>query len=339
MLDLPTIISICVFLAISILVGLVSSKKENLEGFLIGNRTMNTFTSVMTLCGTFVGAMTFMVYTAFVYTFGISAMWIFIGYFLGFMVFIPFALYLKRYSNGKNFYTIVDYFNSKFGRKTALLVVSLIFTWYFGTLSAQFIGGGKVLSELTGISYYISAIVMCAVILFYLILGGFQSVVKTDVFQFAVLFIIIIIAAMSLKFGSEIPLELFNPFNAGPVNIIAFLILGLLTPFATQDYWQKVFAMKNETVVKRSFFISAFLVFFLSIFLTYIGLVARESFHNIDPDMAILYSFTKLIPQSLKAFTTVAFFAAILSTADTFLFLLSINFVSDLRSINKKNVS
>ena len=39
--------------------------------------------------------------------------------------------------------------------------------------------------------------------------------------------------------------EMFNQGNAGPVSIIAFLLLGILTPFAI-SYWQKVFSMKSE---------------------------------------------------------------------------------------------
>jgi len=39
----------------------------------------------MTISGTFVGAMTLLVYTAFVFTFGISAIWIFFGFCIGFI--------------------------------------------------------------------------------------------------------------------------------------------------------------------------------------------------------------------------------------------------------------
>ena len=75
------IIEIIIFLGISIAIGLLNNKKNDEEGYMIAGRTLGVFKSVMTLCGTFVGAMTLLVYTAFVYTFGISALWIFVGYF------------------------------------------------------------------------------------------------------------------------------------------------------------------------------------------------------------------------------------------------------------------
>ena len=329
MADILTITLIGLFFLISILIGWLASRKEDAEGFMIANRKLGLFQAVMTLSGTFVGAMTLLVYTAFVFTFGISALWIFIGYVVGFVIFTFFAIYLYKYSKGKNFYTLADYFKFRFGKKVALVIISIIFVWYFGTLSAQLYGGGKILSDLSGMSFTLSAILMCAVILFYLILGGFRSVVKTDVFQFIVMGVILLVMALTLKTGLQVPISHFNPFNAGIVNIIAFFLLGVLTPFATQDYWQRIFAMKNLKVVKSAFVISAFLVLIVSFILTYIGLIARTNFSNIDADLAVLYSFTQLVPNFLIGFVAIAFFAAILSTADTFLFLLSVNFTND----------
>lgn len=328
--NISTIAIISFFFLVSILIGWYASRKGDAEGFLVANRKLGLFHSVMTLSGTFVGAMTLLVYTAFVFTFGISAMWIFIGYFVGFILFTPFAIYLYKYSKDKSFYTIADFFKLRFGRGISVLVIAIIFLWYFGSLSAQFIGGGKILSELTGMSFSLSAIIMCGSIVFYLILGGFQSVVRTDVFQFIVLGIILIILTFSIRQGLQVPLEYFNPFNAGIVNILAFFLLGVMAPFATQDYWQRIFAMKNLKVVKRAFVISGILVLLVSFILTYIGLIARSSFSDIDADLAVLHSFTRLAPDYLAGFVAVVFFSAILSTADTYLFLLSVNFTNDI---------
>jgi len=335
--DLLAISVIVLFFLINIIIGFFVSKKLDIEGYFIANRKLGLFQSVMTISGTFIGAMTLLVYTAFVFTFGISAIWMFIGFCIGFIIFSFFAIYLKKHSKGKKFYTMTDYFKFRFGKKVALAIIAVIFIWYFGTLSAQFIGGGKVLMELTSCSFEICAVIMCAVILFYLILGGFKSVVQTDVFQFIILGLIICAMAFILQSEVSVPLSHFNPFNAGIANIIAFLMFGILTPFATQDYWQRIFAMKDIKTAKRTFIISGFLVLFISIFLTYIGLVARTVFTNIDPDTAAVYGFTQLVPPFLVGFVAIAFFAAILSTADTFLFLLAVNFTNDILGMKDKD--
>jgi len=323
------------FLIITVFISIISSRKEDTEGFLIANRELNTFQSVMTLCGSFIGAMSLLVYPAFVFTYGISCMWIFIGYLLGFIFFTSFALHLRKYKHAKHFYTMTDYFLHRFGRKTAFFVISIIFTSYFGALTVQVIGSGKILVELTGLTYNTSVLIIMSIIIIYLLIGGFKSVVKTDIFQFIILGIFIIIFASVIRTGLQVPITHMNPFNAGPVKTIAFLLLGLLGLFANQGSWQKVYAMKNEKVVKKSFIISGILLCLMAFILTYIGLIARTQFPAIDPDLAVLYSFTKLIPHPLSSIVATAFFAAILSSADTNLFILGLNLTNDIFHIRE----
>jgi len=290
----------------------------------------------MTLSGTFVSAVTLMVYTSFVYIYGISAAWIFVGYTLGFLFFIPFALKLYRLSLEHQFFTLTDYFVFRYGRKTARWVIGVIFVWYVGLLSTQLLVGSNLLNELGDVPVTLAKLGMLITVLTYLLVGGFGSVVKTDIFQFLVIFLVLILVTLTINEGGEVPQEMYEPFNAGPVNIIAFLLLGILTPFATQDYWQKVFAMKNEVVVKQSFRVGASINILLTVALTYVGLIARSSFPisgtvaNEHAEMMVLRTFTELVPPEFQVAVLIAFFAAILSTSDTYLFLLSLNVTNDL---------
>ena len=213
MADVLTIILLVIFLATSILIGYFASRKEDSEGYLIANRKLGIFQSVMTISGSFIGAMTLLVYTAFVFTYGISAIWIFIGYLIGFVIFTFFALHLKDYSKGKKFYTPADYFTHRFDRKTALYVMIAIFIFYFGALIAQFVGSGKILTEITGMNYSVSVIVIFVVIMSYLLMGGFKSVVKTDVFQFSILGILLLVIGYTIRGGLQVPVTHFNIFN------------------------------------------------------------------------------------------------------------------------------
>ena len=217
------------FTLIGILLGRMTSTKS-VDDFALGGRNMGFFPSLMTLSGTFVSAVTLMVYTSFVYIYGVSAAWIFIGYTLGFLMFIPFALKLYRLSIEHHFFTLTDYFVFRYGRKTARWVIGVIFVWYVGLLSTQLLVGSNLLNELGGVPVNWAKLGMLVTVLTYLLVGGFGSVVKTDIFQFAVIFLVLILVTMTLQQGGEVPAEMYEPFNAGPVNIIAFLLLGLLTP-------------------------------------------------------------------------------------------------------------
>ena len=263
-------------------------------------------------------------------------MWIFIGYLSGFITFASFATHLRRYTPTNRFYTMTDYFRHRFGVKVANCVIFVVFISYFGGLTAQIVGSGKILSELSGLTYETSAIVTVGMILTYLIFGGFKSVVKTDIFQFILCGVLVLIIAFATKTRLNVPLMHLDPFHAGPAKIIAFLLLGILGPFGGQDYWQKVYAMKNEKVAKRAFVVSGIIICLVGSILTYIGLIARTRFPSMDPDLAIIYSLTKLVPSGLHALISVLFFSAVLSSADTNLFMLGLNLTNDILHFKEK---
>ena len=151
MIESTTLIGVLVgFTLLGIILGRMTSK-DSVDDFALGGRSLGFFPSLMTLSGTFVSAVTLMVYTSFVYIYGISAAWIFIGYTLGFLLFIPFALKLYRLSIEHKFFTLTDYFVFRYGRKTARWVIGVIFVWYVGLLSTQLLVGSNLLNELGGI--------------------------------------------------------------------------------------------------------------------------------------------------------------------------------------------
>jgi len=326
---------LAIFFVLTVIIGVIASRKEDTEGYLIANRNLGLFQSVMTLCGSFIGAMTLLVYPAFVYSYGISALWIFIGYLAGFIFYSFFAIHLKKHPSSNYFYTMTDYFYHRFGRKVANCVIAVIFTSYFGGLTAQIVGSGKILSELSGLQYNASVLITVGVILIYVVSGGFKSVVRTDVFQFILMGILLLVITWAIRTKLHVPITHLNPFDAGPVNISAFFLLGFLGLFGGQDYWQKAFAIRDRTVAKRAFIISGILIFLTALILTYIGLIAKSKFPAIDPDLAILYSFSKLVPARLINIVTLVFFAAILSSADTNLFMLGLNVTNDLLRTKK----
>jgi Na+/proline symporter len=226
MIESNTLIGVLIgFTVLGILLGRMTSK-DSVDDFALGGRSLGFFPSLMTLSGTFVSAVTLMVYTSFVYIYGISAAWIFIGYTLGFLLFIPFALKLYRLSIKHKFFTLTDYFVFRYGRKTARWVIGVIFVWYVGLLSTQLLVGSNLLNELGGIPVNWAKLGMLLSVMVYLLVGGFGSVVKTDMFQFLVIFLVLILVTLTLNKGGEVPPEMYAPFNAGPVNIVAFLLLG-----------------------------------------------------------------------------------------------------------------
>jgi len=335
-----TLTLIFLFFGICLFLGFLAGRKKTDEGFFIADRNLGTFTSTATITASFVGANTLLVYTAFVFMYGISAFWTFIGYLGGFYIFGLFGVHLKKRADVKKYFTLSDYFQDKHGNKLAILATFAVFIVYFGALVNQYIGGAKMLAEISGWSYITALILTASVIMVYLFIGGFNAVVKTDAFQYVLIIILPLVLIFSLTSGITVPISHFNFWEAGYVNILAFLFYGLFSVFIYAELWQRAYAAKDEKTVRKAFNFAGISYIIIGLFFTYIGLVARSVFPNADPDMAAVYSFTQLIPSSILVITLILLFAVIMSSADTILFVLAMNISQDVlnrrRKLNKK---
>ena len=182
---------------------------------------------------------------------------------------------------------------------------------------------------------------MGLIILTYSLMGGFRSVVKTDIFQFLLFGILLLIIAFSFinGFGTNLDFSSFFDIQAlGWGKLIAFFIIGICSVFTAPEVWQRIYAGKNQKSVKSGLIISAFLMIITLFSIGILGLVAKANFTDILPEQAAIMGLTQLLPPALIPIGLVLFFAVIMSTIDTTLFILANNFSKDIckNHINNK---
>src|SRR3989344_1736118 len=88
---------IFLYFALLIFIGYYSSRKQKEEDYLIANRNLGTWKTMMTVNASKTGSI-LMNFVALVYLWGFSAIWYFIGVVAGALLFIPFALRLRERS-------------------------------------------------------------------------------------------------------------------------------------------------------------------------------------------------------------------------------------------------
>ena len=307
-----------------------SSRRQTEQDYLIGSRKLGTFSFIATVIASYISGGALVAYTAYVYRFGISALWIYVGVALGFLVLIWYGLRIRKEGKIKNFHTISDWLRDKINNKVAVLAAILILFVYLGSLANQFIAGGAILSAISGLSYEFSLLFSGGVILIYLILGGFRSVVRTDVFQYIVMLILFIVFGF-IMLGEQrtIVPELLNPVGIGVFLSISFLLYGVATVLVGSEYWQRVYAARDDSVVKKGLIGSAILIIITGLALSLIGLTAASVSPGLDSNKAAVYAFNHLLPQSLLGLGLILVFAAVMSSADTLIFVLSLSVAKD----------
>jgi len=318
------IVLLVLYALICLGIGFHSSHRQTHSDFMIAGRKIGIIGFVTSVVASYIGGAALVAYTAYVYRFGVSAMAVFLGTAIGFLVFIPYALKLRKISREREFYTLSDWFYYKSGKVTGLASAVILLVVYFGMLLNQFIAGSSILSNISGWSYETALLFSSSIIAIYLLAGGFRSVIRTDIFQYMVIlvmFVLLAVVMMGDRQSFAMQLVDFSGMNTGMT--IAFTMFGILIIFQSAEYWQRVYGAKSDFVVKAGFIGSAIFTVLTGIAITMVGLSAHMHIPGIEAKDAFAEGLTLLMPQKMLGAALVLIFAAIMSSADTQIFVLA----------------
>jgi len=330
------IIFFLIYIAIVVTIGIISARKESEEGFMIAERKVEGVQVATTMSAGFFDGATLSIYVAFLYLYGFSAMWIFVGIALGFLFVRKYAHKIKQKADELKAYTMPEYFFKILGKKNGLMFSFFLVLQFFLLLIVNLVISGKVLSAIFPIPYFVAVIIGGVIVLTYLLLAGFKAVVRTDFFQMIIMFIMSLSVGIFLFGKTNIPVSEFNLGTMGFGNIIGFLVLAGFGIMVAPDLWQRIFATKDERNLKLGLSYSSVILLILGIVISVVGLATKQLFPNILPEDALVAGFSHLLPFGLKEFGMVLLYAVALSSSDTVAFVVSSIFTRDLKNYSKK---
>jgi SSS family solute:Na+ symporter len=325
-----------VYVFIAIIIGIYASKKETEEDFMIANRRVHGVLMISTItAGMFDGAV-LSIYIAYVYQYGFSAIWFFLGMSFGFLLFRYFSKRIKEKADELNVYSMPEFFFKVLGKKSGIMFSIFLIIQFFGYLIVNFILSGKVFAAIFPISYSISVIVGGVIILSYLLLAGFKAVVRTDFFQLIIMIIMTLTVSIFLLGRAKLHGITYGYGTMGLADIVGFFVLSGFGILVAPDLWQRVFAAKDIKTLKSGFMFGAILLPILALIITVVGLSTKYRYPNINPEDALITGFAMLLPFVLREFGTVLLYAVALSSSDTVTFVVSSIFTRDLKNYSTK---
>lgn len=331
-----TIIFFLIYIAIVVTIGIISAHKESEEGFMIAERKVEGVQVAATMSAGFFDGAILSIYVSFLYLYGFSAIWLFVGTALGFLFVRKYAHKIKQKADELKVYTMPEYFFKILGKKNGLMFSFFLVLQFFLILIVNLIISGKVLSAIFPIPYYVAITIGGVIVLTYLLLAGFKTVVRTDFFQMIIMFVMSLSVGIFLFGKTNIPVSEFNLGTMGIGNIIGFLVLMGFGIMVAPDLWQRIFATKDERNLKRGLSYSAVILLVLGVVISVVGLATKQLFPNIAPEDALVTGFSHLLPFGLKEFGMVLLYAVALSSSDTVTFVVSSIFTRDLKNYSKK---
>ncbi|MCX7798705.1 MAG: sodium/solute symporter [Melioribacter sp.] len=220
-----------------------------------------------------------------------------------------------------------------------------IFTYLVSKIFVTLFAGGILFNRILGWSIFSSASVIVLITGIYTLVGGYVSVVRTQVFQ---AFFFFMSAILFFLFGlyevgginsliTKLPSEYFQMFK--PVDDPDFPWTGIIfgAPIIAFWYWcadnyivQRILSAKSINDARSGTLLTAFLKIFPIFILVMPGLIAAALFPGIQGDEAypVLLS-SNIIPIGIRGFIIAGFLAAMMSSLSS-----AFNTISQLYTID-----
>ena len=320
-----------------------SNKYKGINNYLVANRSIGTFSLTTSLVASALGAWILFGPASAATWGGIGAV---IGYALGtaFPLFI--LIYLgeklrKKYSKRK---TLIEIVRIRFGKKLFKLILFLSVFYMTIFLIAELTAISILIKYISGTDLWITALIVIASSLSYTLHGGLRASIFTDNIQFIIIGLLLLIGFSYLiqfnsnEFNFEY-IKLNKPnlldarylpnFTAG----LTFFIAVAATNLFHQGNWQRVYAARDNKVLKKSLVISFLIIIPIVFLMGFSGLVAVSSDSEVISDLAFFSLLLKEQTLFLSIVIIILGISLTISSIDTL-----INAISSLIIVDGNNL-
>lgn len=347
------ILPLAVFLVIIFIIGFYANSRVNhsnsfLQEYFLGGRQLGGFVLAMTMMATYGSASSFIGGPGVAYTRGLG--WVLLsmaqlaaGYFVLMILGKKFAIMARKYKA----ITMVDYLKGRYKSDAVVIISSLsIIIFLFASMTSQWVGGARLIESLTGLPYRTALFIFAASVLVYVIIGGFRAVALTDTVQGIVMLVgtIILLVATIIAGGgmenimSDLVAEnpnLVSPFGADqdltPLYVSSFWILVGVGVVGLPQISMRAMSYKDSKGMHTAIIIGTIVIGAVMLGMHLIGVLARAVLPGIEVADTVMPTLAMdVLPAFVAGIVLAAPMAAIMSTVDSLLILVSATVVKDL---------
>ncbi|ULB45633.1 hypothetical protein H4N54_25165 [Limnospira fusiformis KN01] len=333
---LITIVFISFYLAGLAVIGYKVFNEKNHEDYIIGSRNVGYISTAGSIGAGFRDGVGLIFWIGTGFTIGYGGLWLICGMMTSIFLLSIIGPRFRETAKKENYINISDMLSAHLGRITELTVSVIILVFSSVYVAIQIFVISNLLQEIFSISFYFSACTTFLVVAIYMVSGGYSSVVKTDVIQLVLVFMLIFVPFFIRPSVSNI-LDLNSLFSLNLLDSIGLFGIGFLSITSGAEVWQRIISAKNNHVIRVSFPISAIILLIMTLSLIFIGFGAQQILESeIASDQVLFMLFKEQgIPSLILAYIAVAIIAASMSTLDTFAYVFCSTFIKNL--LTQKN--
>lgn len=200
------IVSFLGYLLLMLAVGWAASRQSaSQEDYFLGGRSIGAFAAAMSACASDMSGWLLMGIPGFIYSHGISIIWVMISLLIGstccwLILAKPLRTLSEQYQNS---ITIPEYLSNRAGcqgaslRRLCAVVIVVFFTIY---ASSGIVAAAKLIHNSFGVGYLAALAISGTAICSYTFLGGFLAVVWTDIVQACLMLVSLIVVPSRLLY-------------------------------------------------------------------------------------------------------------------------------------------
>ena len=317
-----------------VIIGFIRSgnSRSNPEEYLLMGRRLSLPGFVATLVTTWYGGILGLGENTYLY--GVQTWFIFA---LPYYVFgLIFALLLAKRISKVKFISIPDHFHHHYGRSAG--IVSALFILVLASPAPYILSIGILLQTFLDISLGWALILALGTSMIYIWTGGFGAVIRTDIFQFILMYggFIILLGFAWGEYGSpisiisQLPETHIDPSGGMSVQYILVWFFIAMWTFVDPGFYQRCAAANSPVTAKKGILISLLFWFIFDLLTITTGLYAKFALEISAPLFAFPLLGMEILPPIIFGLFIVGILATIMSTVDSLGFISAITFGRDI---------
>jgi SSS family solute:Na+ symporter len=298
------------------------TKVTSQDEFLVAGRSVGPFLYAGTLAAIVLGGASTVGGVKLGYLYGISALWFVFMFGLGILVL---SVFLVPKILDLNLYTVPELLERRYGTAARVAGGVVMVAYDFMVAVTATIAVGAVMEVIVGIPRTVAIALSSAVMVAYSVFGGMWSLTVTDIVQFIIKTIgilLILLPASILHAGgftamrAHLPAGFFSLTHIGAAKILSFFVLYFFGIIIGQDVWQRVFTARSIPVARSGGVAVGFYCLVYAVAGALIGTAGHVFLPTLaDPDSAFANIVNAVLPVGLRGLVLAASLAAMMSTA------------------------
>lgn len=302
---------------IVIIIGILSFKKvKNNSDFFVAGKKAGVLQVSGSLLASILGSSAIIGSVDFAYISGWAGSSLMLCAAFGLILLYPLTNYIKNFKG----YNLPNMLGNFYGEEVQKISSLLIPVAWLGVIASQIMGAAKIITILSSFTYTQGVCISGAVFIFYTILGGQLSIIKTDFVQliFILLGIILTFSYIAPEPISETVPQFINE-NFTYLDLFIMILTYSTTYLVGPDIYSRLFCSKNEKVMKNSIIVSVCFLIPLAYTFARIGIYGSQIFESsqVGKESVLLMIADKKLPHFISFSLYFGLLSAVISSADT----------------------